>query len=46
MTKIHPVLPEIGPKTTFNLGLKKHKTLPHNLGKEKTLKCDDCAYTL
>ena len=44
MTKIYAVLAEIGPKTTFTLGLERHETLLHNLGGEKAFKFEDCAY--
>ena len=44
MTKIDPELAEIGPKTTFTLGLERHKTWLHNLGGKKTFRCEDCPY--
>ena len=35
---------ECGFSATFDLGLKRHKKLLHNLGGEKTFRCKDCAY--
>ena len=35
---------DCGFSATFDLGLKRHKTLPHNLVGEKTFRCKDCAY--
>ena len=34
---------ECGFSELFNIGLKRHKTLLHNLGREETFKCKDCA---